>query len=342
VGTPSRPSEPDRTAILAGDIGGTKVDLGLFSRGGGRAAPSLTRRERFSSASHEDLQSICRAFLGDSGSRPVAAAFGIAGPIVDDRVEATNLPWVIEKKGLESLLGCPVALLNDLESTAHGIPLLSGEELLSLNDGEEVPGAPRALIAAGTGLGQGYMVREAGSDRYLPCASEGGHSDFAARDEEEFALLRHLKTRLGRVSVERVVSGMGIESIFDYLAATGRYMVPDTLRRAVSGPDGAAVISKAALEGTSPVCVETMRRFISSYGAEAGNLALKIMALGGLYVGGGIAPKILPLMREGTFMRSFVDKGRFAGLMKRIPVRVILNERTALLGAAAAADRLAG
>ncbi len=302
--------------------------------------PTLSRHEKYSSASHEDLESICRAFLGETGARPVAAAFGIAGPIVDDRVEATNLPWVIEKRKLESLLGCPVALLNDLESTAHGVPLLSGRELVELNEGEEVPGAPRALIAAGTGLGEGYMIHDPGSGRYVPCASEGGHSDFAARDPEEFALLEHLKEDLGRVSVERVVSGMGIVSIFEYLVSTGRYDVPPKLAEAAAGPDGAAAISAAALAGTSPVCVDTMRRFVSSYGAEAGNLALKIMSLGGLYVGGGIAPKILPLMREGTFMRSFADKGRFETLMQRIPVRVILNERTALLGAASVADRL--
>jgi len=326
--------------LLAGDIGGTKVDLGLFDIGE-EGVPVPSRDARFSSARYADLESICRDFLAAGGERPEAAAFGIAGPIVDDRSEATNLPWVIERTALEALLECRVALLNDLESTAHGIPLLSGGELLVLNEGAEVPGAPRAIIAAGTGLGQGYMIHDARTGRYVPCASEGGHADFAARDDEEFGLLKHLASRVGRVSVERVVSGMGIEAIFDHLATSGRYEVPAELRAAAGGPDGASAISGAALAGAPPICVETMRRFVSAYGAEAGNLALKIMALGGLYVGGGIAPKILPLMRDGTFMASFAAKGRFEALMKRMPVRVILNERTALLGAAAVAGRLA-
>lgn len=325
--------------VLAGDIGGTKVDLGLFSRID-RAGPLVLREQaRFASREHRDLESICAQFLKGRSLSPGAAAFGIAGPIVSGRCEATNLPWVIEQASLARLLECPVAMLNDLEATAHGIPELPPDQIHALNEGHEARGAARAIIAAGTGLGEGYMVRDVSGDHYVPSASEGGHCDYAARNAEEIEMLGHFIGRFGRVSVERVVSGMGILEIFGYLADTGRYEVPAPLRETIAAGDPAAEISKAAERDRVPICVETMRRFVSAYGAEAGNLALKVMALGGVYIGGGIAPKILPLMSDGLFMSSFLDKGRFAALMSRIPVRVILNERTALIGAAAVAAR---
>jgi glucokinase len=323
--------------VLAGDIGGTKVDLGLFSRTD-PAGPLVERAQaRYPSRVYRDLESICAEFLEGRGVSPGAAAFGIAGPIVNGRCEATNLPWVIEQTSLARQLRCPVGMLNDLEATAHGIPELGAGQIHALNEGQEVREAARAIVAAGTGLGEAYMVWDASLGRYAPSASEGGHCDYPARNSGEIEMLGHLIGRFGRVSVERVVSGMGILEIFGYLADTGRYDVPAQLRETIAAGDAAAEISRAAMAERAPICVETMRRFVAAYGAEAGNLALKVMALGGLYVGGGIAPKILPLLTDGLFMSSFLDKGRFAPLMSRIPVRVILNERAALLGAAAVA-----
>jgi len=328
--------------VLAGDIGGTKVDLGLFD------GPALVEHQRYQSRDFTDLETICAGFLSAAGgATPAAAAFGIAGPIVGGRVQTTNLPWLIEQSSMARRLGCPVALVNDLESTAHGIPFLRPEEVVTLNAGAEVPRASRAILAAGTGLGEGYMVFDAKQDRYEPRASEGGHSDFAARTPEEIELQAKLTGKFGHVSVERVVSGMGIVEILEYLASTGRHRAPRELRDALSGRgpqgqvDAAAVIGRAAIERSHPICIETMRMFVSAYGAEAGNLALKVMALGGVYIGGGIAPKILPLMTAGLFMESFIDKGRFRALMLRMPVRLILNEHASLLGAAAVARGLA-
>ncbi|HKY31742.1 MAG TPA: glucokinase [Candidatus Polarisedimenticolia bacterium] len=320
--------------VLAGDVGGTKVVLGLF-RG-----DRLLASERYPSRGESGLEPVCSAFLAGRRESPRASAFGVAGPVVKGRVETTNLPWVVETRSLERMLGGPVALLNDLEATGHGVDALDPASLLELNEGREVQRAPRALIAAGTGLGQGYMVFDAHAGRYAPAASEGGHSDFGARTDDEIELLRHLRGRYGHVSAERVVSGMGIREIFDFLAATGRHPVPAALREAIEQGDPPAVISRAAMDGTHAVCVETMRLFASAYGAEAGNLALKIMALGGVYVGGGIAPKVLPLLTGGRFLEGFFDKGRFAPLMARMPVRVILDPDCALRGAARAASRL--
>ena len=325
--------------VLAGDIGGTKTQLGLFTRADPKSPLVMRHHERFVSRAYPDLESLCSGYLTGRPEKPGAAAFGIAGPIVNGRCEATNLPWVIEQRSLERLLACPVMMINDLEAMAYGVPELKPEEFLTLNRGVEATEAACAIIAAGTGLGEGYMVWDPVSKRHVPSASEGGHTDFAARNPDEIELLRHLQTRFERVSVERVVSGAGIREIFDHLAATGRYDVPATLRAALDAGDHAAVISNAAMTGGAALCVETMRRFVAAYGAEAGNLALKVMARGGVYVGGGIAPKILPLMTDGVFMSNFLDKGRFAPLMSTIRVRILLNELASLLGAAAVAAR---
>lgn len=325
--------------VLAGDIGGTKTDLGLFSSAGPADSLVLTARQRFVSRDYPDLESLCARFLRGSAAPPGAAAFGIAGPVVNGRCEATNLPWVIERSSLERLLRCPVTMMNDLESMAHGVAQLKPDEFLTLNPGVPSAGAACAIIAAGTGLGEGYMVWDAAGGRHVPSASEGGHTDFAARNSDEIDLLRRLQTRFTRVSVERVVSGAGIREIFDHLEATGRYEVPASVRSALDTGDPAAVISREAIDKGAAICVETMRWFVAAYGAEAGNLALKVMARGGVYVGGGIAPKILPLMTDGVFMSGFLDKGRFAPLMTTIPVRILLNETASLLGAAAVAAR---
>ena len=325
--------------VLAGDVGGTKTHLGLFARADQKAPLVVVHQRKFASREHPGLESLCQDYLKDRQTTPDAAAFGIAGPIVDGRVEATNLPWVIEQTSLERLLSCPVTMLNDLEAMAYGIEELRPDEFHTLNKGLEAGQAARAIIAAGTGLGQGYMVWDTAQGRHVANASEGGHVDFAPRNSDEIDLLRRLLGRFKRVSVERVVSGAGIREIFDHVAAASGHEVPDALVEALHAGDPAAVISHEAMNGGSPICIETMRRFVALYGAEAGNLTLKVMARGGLYVGGGIAPKILPLMTDGLFMRSFLDKGRFSSLMSTIPVRIILNEMSSLLGAAAVAAR---
>jgi len=324
--------------LLAGDVGGTKVVLGLFD------GPRLLHHERLPSAASTGLEPLCAGFLArHPGIVPASAAFGVAGPVVGGRAQTTNLPWVVEEASLRAHLRCPVKLVNDLEATAHGIEALQPSDLVPLNAGEPVARAPRALLAAGTGLGEAYMVSTPGEDgpRWIPCASEGGHTDFGPRSELEIGLLRHLAARHGHVSVERVVSGMGIREIFGFLASTGRFEIPAALVERMQREDAGAVISREAIASSSPICMETMRIFVGAYGAEAGNLALKVMALGGVYVGGGIAPRVLPLLQGGAFLEGFFGKGRFEPLMRRMPVRVVLNENTALLGAARVAASLA-
>ena len=327
-----------RALILAGDVGATKTDLALFDCRDDNRMPDMVEHRRFLSRDHAGLAAVLLAWRQGRVTLVGAAAFGVAGPIVGGRVETTNLPWVIDRSGLEELLGCPVALINDLEAMALGVCALRDEDLLILNEGQQVERGARAVIAAGSGLGEAYMVYDRSAGAYVAQPSEGGHCDFSARTPEEIDLMLALAARHGRVSVERVVSGPGVEAIFAHLASSGRYAASPPANRGVT----AAEISAAAIAGSPPICVESMRLFVSAYGAEAGNLALKIMALGGLYVGGGIAPKILPLMAGGDFMRAFTDKGRFGSLMRSIPVRVALNERTSLIGASLVASRMAG
>ncbi|MGH9870688.1 MAG: glucokinase [Candidatus Polarisedimenticolia bacterium] len=319
--------------LLAGDVGGTKVILGLFD--GAR----LLERVKIPSAHADRLEPMCEAFLASHpGVKVMAACFGIAGPVAHGRVHATNLPWVVEESSLSALLRCPVRLVNDLEATAHGVEALQKDDLLTLNEGERLEHSPRALLAAGTGLGEAYMVHD--GTRWIPNASEGGHTDFGPSTDVEVSLLIHLRGLYGRASVERVISGLGIRDIFAWLASSGRFDVPDSLTDEMSRGDAAAVISTAALAGGPPICVETMNLFVCAYGSEAGNLALKVMALGGVYIGGGIAPRIVPLIAAGGFLHRFFAKGRFQPLMRRMPVHLILNQDTALLGAARVAATL--
>ena len=323
--------------ILAGDVGGTKTVLGLFKQVGGALSPA--REETFPSREFSSLEGIFKEFLARRGSRIHAVAVGVAGPIVDGRSDRVNLPWPVDRRRLARGLEVDrVCVINDLEATALGIPELSPRRLLNLTPGLRARTGNAALIAAGTGLGMALLVRD--GERYHASASEGGHLAFAPRDDLEIALLRHLRRRHGRVSTERVVSGDGISSIYEFLAENS-WGTPGSALRSKLGvaEDRNAAISQAGLDGRDRLAVKTLAMFVSLYGAAAGELALVSKATAGVYVGGGIAPRILPRLKSGEFVRAFRDKGRLAPLLEKIPVRVILEPRTALLGAAAHAAR---
>jgi glucokinase len=331
---------PPGSRVLAGDIGGTKSHLALFEVG--PLGLTELRSERFPSADFPDQEAVVEAFFGEhpearAGIR--AACFGIPGPVIDNTARTSNLAWEIDGAHLAAETGLPsVLLINDLVATAEGIPLLQEDEIVTVHPGDPEPDGNRALIAAGTGLGMGLLPWRDGA--WWPVASEGGHMDFAPRDEEEIGLLLYLRERLqGRVSVERVVSGPGLFAIYEYL----RESLRDRENRAensrvrealAAGEDPSKVISEAGLADTCGLCARTLELFASAYGAAAGNLALLGTATGGVYVGGGVAPKILPRLTDGTFLRAFLDKGRFTGYLEKVPVRIILNQATAVLGAA--------
>ncbi|MFY9825906.1 MAG: glucokinase [Thermoanaerobaculia bacterium] len=324
--------------ILAGDVGGTKTNLGLFEVTDGRLR--LVRSAQYRSPEHPGLSSVVAAFLAAGPLVPggiQAACFGIAGPVVDNRVSTPNLAWVVDGAALAREAGIPaVELINDLVATAEGIPELAAEEVTVLQPGDPETEGNRALVAAGTGLGMAFIPRV--GDRWVPVPSEGGHVDFAPRVEEEIGLLRHLRERYGRVSVERVLSGPGLANIYRYLRdEVGLPESPQVRERLAAGEDPARVIGESGLAGPStgcPVCFRALEIFVAIYGAVAGNVALLGTATGGLWLGGGIAPKILPRLTDGLFRETFRAKGRFAAFLERVPVRVILNDRAALLGAA--------
>jgi len=323
--------------VLGGDLGGTKVLLGLFSVDDARSVP--VRWQSFPSAAHGDLPSIVRAFLGAEQPAIAAAVIGVAGPVTDRHATLTNLPWSVDADELRALLGTPrVELINDIQATAYGVLTLPDAAFVSLNAGTPRAGSA-AVIAAGTGLGEAGLYWDGGAHRVA--ASEGGHADFAPRTDLEAALCDHLRRRFGHVSYERVLSGAGLVNIYEFLRDTGRADEPPALARRLGADDAAAVISEAALAGEAPICVQALELFVSVYGAEAGNLALKLYATGGVYVAGGIAPKIESKLHDGTFMAAFRDKGRMAALMETIPVRIVLDPQAPLAGAGYRAGRLA-
>jgi glucokinase len=316
--------------ILAGDIGGTKTILALFEgRGGG--APLV--EETFSSRQHETFDEIVDTFVSRHRPKVELAGVGVAGPVRRGRCEATNLPWVVDEDDLAKDLGISSAfLLNDLEAYAHGIGVLGPEDVFVLNEGAPDAEGNRAVIAAGTGLGEAGLFWD--GQTHHPFATEGGHTDFAPRDELETELLLFLLKEHERVSWERLVSGIGIVNIYRFFKETGREEEPDWLADAMRAGEPGAVIAQNAREERSSLCTRTLELFVALYGAEAGDLALKVMARGGVYVGGGMAPKNLDVLRRGAFMDRFTSKGRLSSLLQAMPVRVILNEKTGLLGAA--------
>ena len=317
--------------ILAGDVGGTKTQLALYEPGGSPRSPRS--QKRLPSRDYPSLEALVGAFVDGSGVRPSRAVLGIAGPVVDNRCEATNLPWRMSGAEIGAALGgARVTLLNDLVTTAWGVGELSPADLATLQPGLPLRGN-RALIAAGTGLGEVIVVRD--SERWIASASEGGHADFGSRTPLEDELLVWMRAKYGRVSYERVLSGHGLADLHRFMRATGRGEEPAAVATAFDqAADPAMVVTQSALEGGCERARLALELFCDVYGAEAGNLALKGLAVGGFYVGGGIAPKIQRVIGSGRFIRSFTDKGRLRPVLEQMPVSLIRDENTSLWGAA--------
>lgn len=320
------------TYILAGDIGGTKTNLALFRGPVGQLA--LDGLKTYASHSATSPLALIDRFLDEAGRPALAgAALGIAGPVVDGIATATNLPWTVSEEEIASHCALPKAiLLNDLQATACAVPLLTADKFLPLND---VPFPGRGtigLIAAGTGLGEALLVKYQGG--YFPCASEGGHQDFAPQTEQQFRLRQHLARQYGHVSLERLVSGPGLAAIHRFICKEAGQPEPEWLRDS-RGTDHGATIAEAALNGKDQLCADSLALFASLYGAAAGNLALVGLTTGGICLGGGIAPKIATALTSGPFMAAFLAKGRLSHLLDQIPVRIIMDSHAALWGAAA-------
>jgi glucokinase len=318
--------------LLAGDIGGTKTVLAFFSEEGGPHRPLA--EETYPSANYASLEAIVAEFAGTHKKEIRGACFGVAGPVHEGRVRVTNLPWVVDGQALSQTLGgVPVTLLNDLEAVAGAIPILEAEDLATLQAGEPVSCGPIAVIAPGTGLGEAFLVWD--GRRYHAYPSEGGHTDFAPTDAGQIQLLQFLMSKYERVSYERVCSGIGVPNVYQGLLKMGVARPdPAVARQIADTRDPTPVIFNAALSGACDLCLATLQLFVTVLAAEAGNLALKVLATGGVYLGGGIPPRILPHLQNGAFASSFSHKGRFSAMLSRMPVRVILQPKTALFGAA--------
>lgn len=323
--------------ILAGDVGGTKTRLGLFKEVGGKRR--LVREAVLASREYPSLEAMIQEFMARGPERVGRAALGVAGPVIDGRSHVVNLRWPVDVRRLSRALQIErVHVVNDLEATAWGIPELPPRKLENLTPGLRAGKGNAALIAAGTGLGMALLYRD--GDRFLPCASEGGHQEFGPRDDLEIELLRFLRERHGRVSLERVVAGPGFSAIYQFLIESGRGVESRTMsQRLAEAPDPNALISQAGMAGEDAVAEQAVDLFVSLYGSVAGDLALVAKATGGVYVGGGIAPRLLSKLHSGAFVRSFRSKGRLSPMIERIPIRVILEPKTALLGAAVCAAR---
>jgi glucokinase len=324
--------------ILAGDVGGTKTALALFDIQGVNC--TLVHEERLLSRDFPTFEAAVARFLAGGPRGPIeAASFGIAGAVVEGRAAATNLPWKIDERALESVIPAKrVRLLNDLEATGHGLAALPPAVLVGLQAGKPRTGNI-ALIAAGTGLGEALLIWDGRSHHVV--ASEGGHADFAPRTDAEIDLLKYLRKEFGRVSYERILSGPGFFNVYRFLRDTGRYPEPAWLAERLKGVrDPNEVLGPVAREGQDPLSVAALDLFTSIYGAETGNLALKVLAIGGVFIGGGIAPRFRVKIEDGTFMTAFRDKGRFTPLLEAMPVHLVLEPRTALLGAARVAQTL--
>jgi glucokinase len=315
--------------ILAGDIGGTKTNIGIFDVQQGKLTKVADKR--YPSREHKGLEEIVADFLKITGVKATSASFGIAGPIVDNRVRTGNLPWVIDGATMAKMLGLDrVRLLNDLEAAAYGISVLGPTDLETLREGVPAPQAPRAVIAAGTGLGEAILFWD--GTRHIPTATEGGHADFAPHNEQQVELWKFIKARSEFVSNELILSGRGFKTLHEFLN-------PDVRHPGFDDPsvDPAPEITRRALAGECPVCVAAMNLWIEIYGSEAGNLVVRTVARGGLYIAGGIAVKILPLLKDGLFTTAMQHKEKMTEFLVQVPVRVVLDEECPLKGAAYAA-----
>lgn len=319
--------------LLAGDIGGTKTDLAVFSSERGPRSP--VAEATFPSADYPSLEALVQAFLSKVRLPIDAASFGVAGPVVAGRAKITNLPWQIEEEHLGKALRLSrVRVVNDLDAVAHAVPALEPADLETLSTGTPVPGGAIAVIAPGTGLGEAFLTWD--GKRYQAHPSEGGHADFAPTNARELDMLRFLQSRFDHVSYERVCSGRGLPNIYAYLKETGYAEEPAWLGKELeTAPDPTPVIVEAALsDPPCALCAATLNMFIGILGDEAGNLTLKVLATGGLYIAGGIPRRILPALKDGALLRAFRRKGRFADLLNHVPVHVVLNPKVGLMGAA--------
>jgi glucokinase len=320
--------------VLAGDIGGTKTNLGLFTRG--KRRPLLKFHETYPSRQYSSLESIIALFLAKYPVNIKSACFGMPGPIHNGAVRVTNLTWKTSESRIRGRFKFKkVRLINDLTATSLAIPFLNKKELHTLNKGSRQKDGNLAILAPGTGIGETLVVCESGS--FIPVPSEGGHVDFAPNNEKEVELLRYLKKKYGHVSLERILTGPGLADIYAFLTSRRKDKDDRRILIEIKKADPAMIISQAAIKGEAKSCKAALDMFVSILGAAAGNLALVGMTKGGVYLGGGIPPKILPKLKDGAFISSFTDKGRFKGLLEKIPVHVILNDTAALLGAASKA-----
>lgn len=324
--------------ILAGDIGGTNARLALFERNG--AEVIMRAQQDYATRDYQSLEDCIRAFLNKNPGAVEAACFGVAGPVLENKVTATNLAWIVDGAVVaKSLALKETVLLNDLVAYGYGALAMKDNEVAVLQEGKSTTGN-RALIAAGTGLGEGGLLWHQGA--FLPIPTEGGHVDFAPIDDLGVDLYRYLRTKFGRVSVERILSGPGLQNIFEFLRDSGRAECPAALAEEMkSAPAPPALISQYGMQGKYPICEQALDVFCTYYGAEAGNIALKFVAVGGVYIGGGIGAKILSKLKTSGFLKAFNSKGRMSNLVQATRVSVITNEHAGLIGAArAAAERL--
>lgn len=322
--------------MISGDIGGTKTNLALFEEEG--TSYAYSHLATFPSRNYPNLKSILEEFLlqskGILGNQKLQlASFAIAGPIEEGICKATNLPWIVDAKELAKTLGIPrVFLLNDLEANAYAIEILTSENLFELYEGKKRGRANCAVISPGTGLGEAGLYWD--GQRHRPFASEGGHCDFGPRNELQLELCNYLIQRFGHASYERILSGPGLVNLYMFFRDVRKKEEPSWLRDEMKAQDPAKVITQHALSGKSDLCVDALNLFTSILGSEASNCALKFMAFEGIYLGGGIPPKILPKLKEASFRNGFLDKGRFKDLLEEMPIRVILDDKAALKGAA--------
>lgn len=323
--------------VLVGDVGGTNARLAIVELDRGTAR--IVRKSRYASGDYPGLAPIVRRFSEEAAGLPDRACFAVACPVVGDDCTAPNLPWTINARALAAEIGVPrTALINDFVAVGYGIQLLGPSDLVTLQEGSPAPEGPIALIGAGTGLGQGFLIWQ--GDRYRVLASEGGHGDFAPSGELQTGLLQFLRKQFGRVSWERLLSGPGIVNIYRYLVAAAVEPEQPTVRDEMEKEDPAKVITRHGLAGTDCLSVRTLDLFCEILGAQAGNLALTIVATGGTYLAGGIAPQVAERLKSGPFLAAFRNKGRLSELLSRIPAHVIMNPNVGLLGAAAVAGRL--